>query len=188
MIGNFFSPLHQAVDTVRRNKSAGNCVWRIMKVVKWFALTSAVALVCGGVIVSNASAAKAASGQGRMRGRFLERAKEKLGVTDEQATQIKAVLKGDKENITSLISRLHDARTGLRQAVQSSDATEASVRAASAKVATVESDLAVERLKLYGKISPILTADQREKLNAMQNQRGDFVNRIINRGGERLAK
>jgi Spy/CpxP family protein refolding chaperone len=158
-----------------------------MKVVKWIALSSVAAVICGGVLVSNVSAARAASTEGRTHGRLLARAKEKLGVTDEQVTQIRAVLKADKDNITSLMSRLHEAHTGLREAIQASDATEASVRTASAKVATVEADLAVERLKLYGKISPILTADQREKLNEIQGRMDDFLSGMINRIGERLA-
>ena len=41
-------------------------------------------------------------------------------------------LKADKDTLTSLISRLHEARVGLRNAIQSSDSTEDSVRAASA--------------------------------------------------------
>jgi Spy/CpxP family protein refolding chaperone len=76
---------------------------------------------------------------------------------------------------------------GLRDAIQSSGATEASVRAAAAKVATVEADLAVERLKLYGRISPILTADQREQVKQFQSKIDDFLDGAINRLSERLS-
>src|SRR5205807_2607127 len=108
-------------------------VCKDMKITKCFALILAVTVAAGGLVVFNASAAKAANGEGRSRGRLLERAKEKLGVSDDQAAQIKAILKADKDSITSLMSRMHEARAGLRGAIQSTDATEASVRAAAAK-------------------------------------------------------
>lgn len=98
------------------------------------------------------------------------------------------MLKDEKENITGMISRLHDARSEMRQAIRASDANESTVRAASAKVAAVEADLAVERLKLYGKIAPILTTGQREKLQQMAAQVDDFVDQAINRFGQKLSE
>ena len=65
---------------------------------------------------------------------------------------------------------MHEARAGLHEAIRSSDATESSVRAASAQVATVEADLAVERLKLFREISPVLTEQQRKKVEAFQER------------------
>jgi Spy/CpxP family protein refolding chaperone len=159
-----------------------------MKTSNWLVITLAAAIAAGGLFTLSSRAANPAAPQGPFRGRLLERAKEKLGLSDDQIAQIKAAFKADKDNLTSLLARLHDARTGLRSVIQGSDATEASVRAASAKVAAVESDLAVERLKLFGKISPILTGDQREKLGEMQSRADDFVDGVINRIGERLAE
>ena len=155
---------------------------------KWFVLTLAAALSAGGLFVLNAHAADSTAPRTALHGRLLERAKEKLGLTDAQVVQIKAVLKSDKDSLTGLLTRLHEARSGLRNAIQSPDATEASVRAASAKVAAVEADLAVERLKLHGKISPILTADQREKLSEFQARLDDLADTVIGRIGERLAE
>jgi Spy/CpxP family protein refolding chaperone len=161
-----------------------------MKTSKWFGLILAAILGVGGLPLLNAHAANdpAPQDRGALRGRFLERAKQKLGVTDDQGTQIKAVLKTDKDILTRLLSRLHEARGGLRAAIQAPDASEASVRAASAKVASVEADLAVERMKLFGKLSPILTAEQREKLKEFQSRMDDFVDSAIGRLGERLAE
>ncbi|HLP77829.1 MAG TPA: Spy/CpxP family protein refolding chaperone, partial [Candidatus Paceibacterota bacterium] len=116
---------------------------------------------------------------------LLQRAREKLDLTDEQAAQIKAVLKEDKETLRGLLSRMHEARSGLREAIHAEGATPDSVRAASAKVAAVESDLAVERLKLFGKISPILTAEQREKLQQAGAQLDAMVENAINHLGRK---
>jgi Spy/CpxP family protein refolding chaperone len=160
-----------------------------MKTSKWLIITLAAALTAGGFIAYNAHAAeKNAAPQRPFRGRLLERAKEKLGLTDEQAVQIKAVLKSEKDNITSLLTRLQDAHAGLREAIQSSDATEASVRVAAAKVAAVEADMAVERLKLHGKISPMLTAEQQAKISEFHSRVDEFMDGAIDRIGKRLAE
>lgn len=129
------------------------------------------------------TSAHAALGQGRL----LERAKEKLGLTNDQITQIKAVLQGERENILALLTRMRDARTGLRAAIQAEDASERSVRAAAAKVAGVEADVAVERMKVFHEIAPILTPEQRAQLQEWQAQAGSFFDTIIDRIGERLA-
>lgn len=83
---------------------------------------------------------------------------------------------------------MHDARKGLREAIRAKDATAASIRTASAKIAAVAADLAVERLKLHGKLSPILTGEQREKLAEIEARLDGFVSDAIGRIGERLAE
>jgi len=158
-----------------------------MKLSKWLLIATAAALTTGGVIVVKSPAAEAAQAQRPFRGQLLERAKEKLGLTDDQLAQIKAQLGGEKETLKALISKLHDARVALREAIQSPDANESSVRAASAKAAAVEADLAVERFKLYGKLSPILNDEQREKVKQFQSRIDDFVDNAINRIGEHLS-
>jgi Spy/CpxP family protein refolding chaperone len=83
---------------------------------------------------------------------------------------------------------MHDARVALRTEIQKPDASEASVREAATKLAAVEADLAVERMKLHGKISPILTAEQREKLSEFQAGVDQFVDRLIDRAHKRLGE
>ena len=157
-----------------------------MKTSKWMAIGLVAAVGACGTFAFKARAAERTFGARAARGQFLERAKEKLGLTDDQAAQIKNALLAEKDTLKGLISKLHDARTGLREAIQASNATETTVRAASAKVAAVEADLAVERLKLFGKISPILTEEQRAKIKEFQSRLDDFVDGAIDRLGERL--
>ena len=121
----------------------------------------AAGLAAGGLNVPTSRGAESASARHALREHVLERVKEKLGLTDEQIEKIKAELKADKDTLKSEVTQLHQARVGLRAAIQAADATETSVRAAAAKVAAAEADFAVERFKLYGKINPILTAEQR---------------------------
>ena len=121
-------------------------------------------------------------------GRLAERSKERLGLTDEQLRQIKVVLKAEQTNITALLSRMREGRTGLRDAIRSVDANESSVRAASAKVASVEADFAVEHLKIFKQINPILNDEQRAKFAAMQSKLDDFSQQAISRVGARLVE
>lgn len=152
-----------------------------MKMPGYAALLAAVAIAGSGLFIVNSHAAQAADSNDSPGAKWRQRIKEQLDLTSDQIAQIKARLKSEKGNLTGLLTRLHDARSQLRAEIQKSDATESSVRAAAAQVAAVESDLAVERLKLHDKISPILTPDQREKLNRMEAGLDQLVDRTINR-------
>jgi Spy/CpxP family protein refolding chaperone len=150
-------------------------------------ITTLVVCVSGFIAFkAEAQSYKPAAGMGS--GRLAERAKEKLGLTDEQLGQIKDVLKSEKAGIMSLLGRMRDSRAGLKAAIRSADANETSVRAASAKVASVEADVAVERMKLFQQISPILTDDQRTKLAALQSNLDGFIDQAIQRTDARLGE
>ena len=158
-----------------------------MKTSKWLFITVAAVAIAGGLTMAVARAQDA--GPGRFgRGRFLERAKEKLGLSSDQVSQIKGVLSADKDKLTALLSAWHDARVDLRGQIQKPGASENDIRTAAAKVAAVEADLAVERARLYGKISPILTPDQLTKVNEFQQRMDDFVDGAIMVFGKRLAE
>jgi Spy/CpxP family protein refolding chaperone len=144
----------------------------------------AAAVTVGGFIVYQAKAFERGEA-GRFRGGpILKRVAERLNLSDEQRAQIKAVLRNDQDALINLFTQLHAARKGLREAIHASDANESSVRAAAAKVAAVEADLAVERLKLHGKINPILTDEQRENAAEMEKHLDEFVDGIISRIGK----
>lgn len=159
-----------------------------MKTAKWITLTLAAAVCAGGLFAHTSRAADYPAAQNPPRGRLLAVAQEKLGLTDDQVTQIRAQFQGERQALKDLLSKLHDARMGLRTVIRATDANEGSVRAASAKVAAVESDLAVERLKLFGKIGPILTADQRAKLSELEGRIDQWVDNVISRLDERDAQ
>ena len=145
--------------------------------------TLAVALAAGGFTATKIFAADNSAAAAPARGRILQRMADKLNLTAGQRTQIKAVFAGEKDALAPLLGQLHDARMNLRAAIRASDANETSVRAASAKVAAAEADFAVERMKLYGKIAPILTDEQKQQLAEMQQRADDFVDNVIARLG-----
>jgi Spy/CpxP family protein refolding chaperone len=158
-----------------------------MNIANWLASTTAAALMVGGILAPKAQAAEPAPRPQAHRGQWLERVKDKLGLTDEQIQKIKAELVAEKQPLKDLISNLHQSRIALREAIQAPDANETTVRAAAAKVATVEADLAVERLKLYARISPILTSEQLEKLKEFRTRLDEAIDRVIERVDQRLS-
>ena len=157
-----------------------------MKTTKWLSITLAAALNVGGWMATPSLAADGAAPV-TPRGRMAQRIAEKLNLTADQKAQIKAVLRGEKDTLMPLVGQLHDARKGLRAAIHASDANETTVRAAAAKVAAVEGDLAVERMKIYGKIAPILTDEQRRQIADFEQRADNFVDGVIARIGERLG-
>jgi len=159
-----------------------------MKTLKYVAFSVVAALAIGGVLALNSRAAEAAAPEHPLAAKLRERVKEKLNLTEDQIAQIKGQLKSEKNNITSLLTRLHDARAQLRAEIQKPDASETSVREAAAKLSVVESDLAVERLKLHNKISSLLTADQREKLAQFETVLDRIVERVISNVDTKLSE
>jgi Spy/CpxP family protein refolding chaperone len=123
-----------------------------------------------------------------MRGQILKRIAEKLNLTADQKAQIKTILAGEKDTLQNLLVQLHDARKNLRAAIQAADAGESSVRAASATVAGVEADLAVERMKLFSKISPVLTDEQRRQISDLTQRADDFADNAIEHIGDGLTQ
>ena len=119
---------------------------------------------------------------------FQQRLAEKLNLTDDQKAQIKAVLGGEKDTLKSLVTQLRQARVGLRETIRAADANETSVRAAAAKAAAAEGNLAVERMKIYGKIAPILTDEQRRQISNFTQRADEFTDNAVARVGERLGE
>jgi len=149
-------------------------------------LTLAAALSAGGLFALKAHAES--NGPRRAPGALLQRVKERLGITPEQAAKIRAVLKDDRETLASLARAVHDAHIKLRETIQKDGATETDVRAASAQLAKAQADMAVERHELFGKLKPILTAEQLSRLAEMQDRMDDFVAGAIATFEEKLAQ
>lgn len=160
-----------------------------MKTNKILILATAATIIVGGLITTRSLAADdSAPATTSLRGQILKRIAEKLNLTDDQKSQIKTILSGEKDTLKTLLAQLHDVRKGMRAAIQASGANETSVRAASAKVAGVEADLAVERMKIYGKIAPVLTDEQRQQISDFTQRADDFADNAIANIGDGLAE
>ncbi|MDB6026951.1 MAG: hypothetical protein JWM68_3174 [Verrucomicrobiales bacterium] len=156
-----------------------------MKNKRLFSLVAAVALMTGGFAVYKVRAAEGARSE---RGPVLQRIIKGLDLKDEQLDKIKTELRAEKDTIVPIIKNLHASRKALREAIHASGATEASVREASKKVATAESDFAVERMKLSAKIGPILTEEQIAKVKQFEEKADEAVIAVLKKVGEALEK
>lgn len=121
-------------------------------------------------------------------GGYFHRLAQRLNLTDDQKAQIKTVLQSERDALRPLLGQLRAARTNLRAAIRAANANETTVRAASAQVAVVEANLAVERMKIFAKIAPILTDEQRQQLSELEQRADDFADRAIARAGGEVAE
>jgi len=157
-----------------------------MKIFKVLSIATAAAVLVGGVLIYKAHAEDPAGPRAFGRGPVFQRVVKGLGLTDDQVSKIKTELKAEKDNLVPLLKNLHETRKALRETVNQPGVAEADVRAASAKVAAVEADLAVERAKLSGKIGPILTDEQIQKVKQFQAKMDDFFIGAIKNFGEQM--
>jgi len=117
------------------------------------------------------------------RGKFAERLAQ-LGVTDQQKTEAKAILRKYQPTVGPVVRQLVDARRSLRETIRAATIDEPAIRAQAAKVASLEADLAVQRAHVSHDIRAVLTPEQIEKLKQMQVD----IDARIDRGLARIAK
>ena len=128
---------------------------------------------CAGI--AQASIAQAGNGGSdehcgtQQRHNFKKLAK-KLGLTDAQKTQAKAIFQGNKEVVKPIITNLHAERKNLRALIHADTIDEAAIRAETAKIAGIQADLNVNRAKVNAQFRAILTPAQ---LDILKNLKTD---------------
>lgn len=142
-------------------------------------------LTVGGFFAFLARAETTDAGFGKVR---FARKLAQLGVTDEQKTQVKLILRKYQPTAGPLIQQVVTERRVLRDTIRAETIDEAAIRAEAAKVASLEADLAVQRAHVAHEIRAVLTPEQLQKLKEMQidvDARIDgFLHRIANRVAE----
>jgi Spy/CpxP family protein refolding chaperone len=94
----------------------------------------------------------------------------RLELTDAQREQVRTILDSHREDSLALRKRATEARQALDAAITAGAYDEATVRARSADVATVEADVAVQRARVYQEVFRILTTQQQEEAKKIQAQ------------------
>jgi Spy/CpxP family protein refolding chaperone len=90
----------------------------------------------------------------------------RLNLTDTQKAQIRAIFKANEDELFALAAAERAARTNLLAAIHLPAVDTSAVRQASAVVARVDSDLAVERAQIYSQVYAVLTPEQRTELQS----------------------
>ena len=109
--------------------------------------------------------------------RLFRMLSRKLALTDQQKAQAKELWQQHRAQAKPLLTDLRTQRQQLRQMVLSGSADESAIRAQSAKVASVQADLAVERAKGAKEFMALLTPDQQAKLKTMEAKWAERMNK-----------
>jgi Spy/CpxP family protein refolding chaperone len=121
---------------------------------------------------------------GFSKGRFKLKLAQ-LGVTADQKAEVKTILRKYQPTVGPLIKQVVTERRALRDTIRAETINETAIHAQAAKVASLESDLAVQRAYVAHDIRAVLTPDQLQKLKEMQidvDARIDgFLHRVANR-------
>ena len=94
----------------------------------------------------------------------------RIGLTDAQKDQIKAIADTHKDDWKALADRSRAAHMAVDAAISADTIDEATIRQKSAEAAVVEADMAVARAHARAEVWQILTADQKMQLKTMQTE------------------
>ncbi len=94
----------------------------------------------------------------------------RIGLTDAQKDQIKAIADTHKDDWKALADRSRAAHMAVDAAISADTIDEATIRQKSAEAAAVEADMAVARAHARAEVWQILTADQKTQLKTMQTE------------------
>ena len=95
---------------------------------------------------------------------------KKLGLTDAQKTEAKAIFQGNKDVVKPLVTSLRAERKNLQALIRADAIDEAAIRAETAKIAGIQADLNVYRAKVGAQFRAILTPAQLAILKTMHQK------------------
>ncbi|MDA2911244.1 Spy/CpxP family protein refolding chaperone [Nitrospiraceae bacterium AH_259_D15_M11_P09] len=98
-------------------------------------------------------------------------AKEELGITDEQATRLRAMKIAFKKERISRKAEVDLAKVDLHALLHGDQATMAQIEAAVNKVYTLKAGLRVASIKARREAKAVLTPEQQKKMKAMHRHR-----------------
>lgn len=107
---------------------------------------------------------------GNHRGHNFRKIEKKLGLTDAQKAQAKAIFQGNKEVVKPILANLRTERKNLQALIHADAIDEAAIRAETAKIAGIQADLNVDRAKIGAQFRAILTPTQLAILKTMHQK------------------
>jgi len=119
---------------------------------------------------------------------ILHRVAEKLDLSDEQKSGIHDVFKAHRTEMREVMDKVRAARQEQMAAIHGDTFDESAIRAAAAKVAAGEADMAVMRGKIASEIREILTPEQRVKAKELLKDAEAFRSEMFNRFHQRLGE
>jgi len=96
---------------------------------------------------------------------------KKLGLTDAQKAQAKAIFQGNKDVAKPIIANLRAEQKTLRALMHADTTDEAAIRAETAKIAGIQADLNVNRANVVAQFRAILTPAQQAILKTLHQKK-----------------
>ncbi len=96
--------------------------------------------------------------------------RSELNITDEQRAQIRGMVVEHKTDIAKAAENVWEKRVALREAVLADEPDEKAIRKAADRLGDAIGDAAVLASKIAGEARPVLTEDQRDKIEATRKQ------------------
>jgi len=93
-----------------------------------------------------------------------------LDLSDAQKQQVRDIMRRHREQSSGTMQRMEQAMQAQRAAINQVPVNEAAVRQASASLAAVQADAAVDEARLHADIFSILTVEQQEKAKQLEAQ------------------
>jgi len=146
-----------------------------MKSIRYRLLIAALAVLFGTAIANSQTAADAPPPPpmhghefglgGPMMGFFAKQ----LNITDDQKTQMKAVLQNEHPTMKPLMEQQHQLDLQLRQYVEGSF-DQAKVQALAAQKSQVQAQITLQETRIHNELYQLLTADQQSQLKQLEAQ------------------
>ena len=143
-----------------------------MKSIRFRLLLAAVAVLLGSVVMraqDDAAPAPPKHAHAYMHGHEMGMWAKALNLTDDQKTQMKAIMQKEHPAMKPLFQQSHQIDLQLRQYVEG-NYDDAKVRALAAQKAQIETEMTVQHTKIHNQMYQLLTADQQTKLKQIEAQ------------------
>lgn len=125
---------------------------------------------CAGIAQADAGACGGEHG-GEQNHRHANKFAKKLGLTDAQKAQSKAIFQGNRDVVKPIMTSLRAEKKNLQVLMQADTIDEAAIRAETVKIAGIQADLNVNRAKVGAQFRAILTPAQLATLKTLQQKR-----------------
>jgi protein CpxP len=95
---------------------------------------------------------------------------QRLGLTDAQKAQAKAIFQANREVVKPLIAQIREERKNLHALITADKIDEDAIRAETAKVAAIQAELNVNKAKVGAEFRAILTPEQLTKMKEFKGK------------------
>lgn len=145
-----------------------------MKVIRFRLLIAFLAMLMGSVIAKSQTAEDTpptppmhGHGMGMGMEGHLHFLAAKLNLTDDQKTQMKAIMQKEKPTMQPLHQQEHQIDQQLRQYVEG-NFDQAKVAVLAAQKAQIQAQMTIEQTRIHNELYQLLTADQKAQLKQME--------------------